>query len=467
MSKIFTSIYFWLAFFFLLRLYGITNPPLEIGHNERQCFGLMVAQKFYEVENNIMYPRLNSNAGVDNVVSMEFPFLYYLTSLFYRIFGYQDWYGRLITLLFSTLGVFYFHEIIRKYVHEKSAFFAAILLTVGIWFAFSRKIMPDTFCMSLTFIGLYYGLAYFYEKKSILNLGLFFVFSTLGVLSKIPAIYLLTFLIFPFLDKKISILPKIYFSIISIFVLFIVYYWYFIWNVYLMKEYGNWYNLGSPFSEGLGEILGHLPKTLEKYYFNCMQSFAAFAAFLAGIVLVIRNKEQKMGVISLIASVLFFAYMIKSGRLFHHHDYYVLPFAPVMSLVAAYSISQIPKPFYQNLFLALITIEAIANQNHDFRIREDEKYKLTLPKIADNLCKKNELLAFQSLQELYLAHRDGWTFSNKDLTDTLIQKMNQNKCKYLFFNKKDLANIPENALDSLVFENEHYKVYRLKPSCDN
>jgi len=462
MSKFFSSIYFWLAFFFLLRLYGITNPPLEIGHNERQCFGLMVAQKFYEGNNDIMHPRFNGNEGVENVVSMEFPFLYSLTAFFYRIFGYHDWFGRLITLFFSTLGVFYFHEIIRKYVHEKSAFFAALLLTTGIWFTFSRKIMPDTFCMSLTFIGLYYGLQYFYEKKSLLHLFLFFVFATLGILSKIPAIYVLSCFIFPILDKKIAISSKIFFSITTFCVLCVVYYWYFIWNIYLMNKYNSWYNLGSPLSEGVAEILGHLPQTLEKYYFNCMQSYIAFATFLAGTLLLFRNKETKISLILLISSSLFFAYMIKSGRLFHHHDYYVLPFAPVMSLVAAYALSQIPKPSFQYLLFSLLIIEAIANQNHDFRIHDREKYKLALPQIADSLSAPTELLAFQSLQELYLSQRDGWVFTNSKLKDSTLQKMRKRKCKYLFFNKKDLENIPQNRLDSLVFENEHYKVYSLK-----
>ena len=30
------DIRFWIIFLFLLRLYGITNPPLEVGHNWRQ-----------------------------------------------------------------------------------------------------------------------------------------------------------------------------------------------------------------------------------------------------------------------------------------------------------------------------------------------------------------------------------------------------------------------------------------------
>src|SRR5258708_1308722 len=42
------DIRFWILFFFLLRMYGITMPPLEVGHNWRQTDGLMIARNFYE-----------------------------------------------------------------------------------------------------------------------------------------------------------------------------------------------------------------------------------------------------------------------------------------------------------------------------------------------------------------------------------------------------------------------------------
>ncbi|MCX6296566.1 MAG: hypothetical protein NTX97_10960, partial [Bacteroidetes bacterium] len=53
------DIRFWIVLFFIIRLYGITDPPLEIAHNWRQVTGDMVARNMYEIDNNILYPRLD------------------------------------------------------------------------------------------------------------------------------------------------------------------------------------------------------------------------------------------------------------------------------------------------------------------------------------------------------------------------------------------------------------------------
>jgi len=40
--NLFTDIRFWIFLFFLIRLVGITNAPLETGHNWRQSFTNMI-----------------------------------------------------------------------------------------------------------------------------------------------------------------------------------------------------------------------------------------------------------------------------------------------------------------------------------------------------------------------------------------------------------------------------------------
>lgn len=53
------DIRFWILVFFLLRMYGIMNPPLEVVHNWRQTTVTMVARNFYETDPNILYPRID------------------------------------------------------------------------------------------------------------------------------------------------------------------------------------------------------------------------------------------------------------------------------------------------------------------------------------------------------------------------------------------------------------------------
>ncbi len=112
-SKIFTDIRFWIVLFFILRLYGITDPPLEIAHNWRQVCGNMVARNFYEIDNNILYPRIDMSAGKTGIVGTEFPILNYLTYLLSLVFGFKDWFGRLIVLIVSSFGTFYFYKLLK------------------------------------------------------------------------------------------------------------------------------------------------------------------------------------------------------------------------------------------------------------------------------------------------------------------------------------------------------------------
>ena len=73
--------------FFLLRLIGITNAPLEIAHNWRQVTGLMVARNFFEIDSTLWFPRVDETNGVSGIIGMEFPllnYLHYLTSFIFH-----------------------------------------------------------------------------------------------------------------------------------------------------------------------------------------------------------------------------------------------------------------------------------------------------------------------------------------------------------------------------------------------
>ena len=143
--KLLQDIRFWILLFFVIRLIGITNPPLEVSHNWRQTTVTMVSRNFLEIDNNILYPRIDIAGEKTGITGMEFPLLNYSIYVLAEIFGYQHWYGRLINLFISSIGLWLFYKLILLYFTERIAIYSTIILTVSIWFQFSRKIMPDTF----------------------------------------------------------------------------------------------------------------------------------------------------------------------------------------------------------------------------------------------------------------------------------------------------------------------------------
>ena len=67
--------------FFILRMYGITNAPLEVGHNWRQSLTNMIARNFIQIDNNILYPRIDVDGNKSGIMATEFPLFNYLIYL--------------------------------------------------------------------------------------------------------------------------------------------------------------------------------------------------------------------------------------------------------------------------------------------------------------------------------------------------------------------------------------------------
>lgn len=452
---------FWIIIFLIIRLIGITNPPIEKGHNWRQATGLMVARNYLEADNNILYPRVDDNNGESGIIGMEFPVLNYLIYLASLLFGYSHWYGRLINLIISSIGIYFFYKLIAKYLHKKLAFFATLILLSSIWFVFSRKTMPDTFCISLTFISLYFGLNYL-ENGKFKNLIIYTIIGAAGILSKIPAgIYLVIFAI-PLFNKKILLKRKILFTFLTIVVLSIVYWWYFIWNVNLSHQFGTWYNSGKNISDGFTEIIQNPGLTFKRFYFSALQSYLFFSLFIAGIFFSIKKKDKLILVVFSISFFMFIIYIFKSGFYFYHHNYYIIPFVPVMALIAAYPLTLIKNKKLLIVILFAGIIESIANQQHDFFINNKERYKLELEQIADTFSDKDDLIAINgngNPQQIYLTHRKGWNLTNEELNnDMVIENIKSKGCKYLIVNKN---NIYSKIDKEIIFSNDNYCVYKL------
>ncbi len=461
MLKYFKKIEFWIFLFFIIRLWGITDPPLEAGHHWRQVTGLMVSRNFLEVDSNIFFPRVDENNGGTGIIGMEFPVLNYLHFLLSFIFGYQHWYGRLINLVASSLGIFFFYKLIKDIFNENHAFYSTIGLLASTWFVFSRKMMPDTFCMALMFIGLYFGYQ-FLIKNSWKNLLLFFLFTSLASLAKIPAIIGFSFVLLFWFKLRPPIKIMMLQSVFMIFTLSFVYLWYFIWNPFLSETYGNWYNLGKSFSQGLQELSQNLPKIMENFYFHSFNSFILLGLSIYGFIQMLKLKEKYLIFITILYSGVFGLYAIKSGHFFYHHNYYMIPFIPIMALWLGFGLQIITNPKIKVFILCVGILESIANQQHDFFIKSQEYPKLELEKIFDGFSSKTDLIAVNgngNPQLIYLTHRKGWNANNEDFKNLKFLQNLQNKgCKWILIEKNEWIQSLNNF--QKVFENERFIIYK-------
>lgn len=455
------DIRFWIVVFFLMRLIGITNPPLETGHNWRQSLTCMIARNFLEIDNSILYPRIDMAGEKSGIIGSEFPFFNYLIYLFSELFGYAHWYGRLINLSVSSLGIWYFYRLAKEYFSREIAFNASLVLLSSIWFAFSRKIMPDTFSIALLIAGLYHGNCYLlYERHRIANALMFFMLCTLGMLVKIPALSLFAgcgmALFIPEIPSKRKLL---FFCMVALSLVF-VFSWYFIWVPHLLEVYRFQLYFPKGLLEGAGEILPLLDLLAEKFYFAALHSYFAFAFALWGLFRFCKFESTRYIAAFLGITCVFMLFILKTGSVFPLHNYYVIPFVPLMALMAAYGMDKL-KNTYRIVCIVLICVEGIANQQHDFFIHSNQVYKTELEALLDNTIDRNEKIIInggQSPQDMYFAHRRGWSIepdrmANKAYIDSLISL----GARYAVVDLKH-DNFP---MYEPIGENLHYRIFDL------
>lgn len=465
-SNITKDIRFWIILLLVIRLYAITLPPIEVSHSWRQTTVAMAARNFYEIDNNILYPRIDISEDLSGITGMEFPIFNYLIYIISLIFGYTHWYGRVINLITTSIGCYYFYRLIKKYFSERISFCSTIILLTSIWLQYSRKIMPDTFSMSLVIMGIYYGTNYLeQDKQSVKNIILYIIFSVIGILSKLPSGYAMAIFAIPIFNKRILINRKIKFCLASLLICFPVVFWYFYWVPYLVEEYGLWhFFMGKSFTEGFQEIIVNIHETL-KHFYQFALMYLGFAAFIIGLILCIIKKEKKILTILILSFTAFCIIIFKSGWTFAHHAYYIIPFVPVMALIAGYAVASINRKGIRVLILIAITIENISSHTSDYTIKDNRKALLKLESVLDSLSSPDDLIAINSGEDptaMYFSHRKGWVCSNNDLSnEKYINFLRKKDARYVVILKKVFGS--DIKLDLIkVYQSDDYDIYQIK-----
>lgn len=452
----------WLILFGLFRLYGITQPPLEITHNWRQTTVTMVARNFSEIDANILYPRVDMAGELSGITGMEFPLLNYSIHVVASVFGYTHWYGRLINLLVSSIGLWFFFLTIRSAFNEKLAFRSTLILLFSVWFAYSRKIMPDTFAMSLIISGIYYGIRYLKQGKWT-QLLWFVVLGSLGVLAKLPSAYLLVVLIIPFVSRNNS-KRQLIFTLAFVLTVVPGIWWYFHWVPKLENAYGfQHFFMGKPITVGLAEIAEHWGKVLNKFYDTAIK-IIGFTFFLVGIYLAMKRKNHVMLAVLTLSSFSFLLVVLKAGYQFPHHAYYVIPYAPVMALIAAYGLDILKTDKYIHLILIAICLEGLVNQLYDFRIKDEYAALEQLESDLDETIPRDDLILINSNNiptPMYFAHRRGWLAGNEEMQEEYyLDSLQAHGLKHVVILKK-VYGTDVSIPGTTTFENEHYRVVSL------
>ena len=499
-----------LVVFLVIQCIGITNPPLEIGHNWRQTVTAMIARNLQNNGFNLFNPQIDFSGNNEGFIGSEFPIFQAIIAFFNSVIGYQHWQGRWVNLLISTWGVWALYQFLLHAFSQQIAQNTSAILLFSVWFSFSRKIMPDTFSIALVLIGIRQAQLYLITTKPHHLVYIFLSFS-LAVLSKLPAIAWLATLVFitPKLLKQskqlnlklienrfiitclISIIPGL------------------IWYFYRVPELNKSFQLYYPKSlyEGFVEIVPHWRLLLEKFYFTAFYSFVTLLLFLLGLAYLFKNKYstnylnkniqlidienfKKVKFSFLAFVVVFVIFIIKTGDVFPKHTYYIIPFMPFMAFIAALGLeyiqqkvetvqsvttqkTTIKKTSAKTLITILLLVansEALLNQMHELSIKPSEKYKMELETIGKKIPLKSLVVSNAGVnpQELYFLNHKGWVrFPHQLHSQSHLDSIINCNADFLVVNNNleklggDNYNLP------IFFKSPSFLVYQLDKTPNN
>jgi len=471
MYKLASDIRFWIVLCFLIRLILITNAPLEGSHNWRQTLGTMVTRNFYEIDANIFYPRIDVPGDKTGITGMEFPLFNYMGYLLSLLFGYQHWYGRIINLVVSSLGLYMFYRLICDHMRDQRlAFYSTMALMFSIWFSYSRKIIPDTFSMSLIITSVYFGFQYFSIKHRNsrlrwVDLALFGIMATAGLLTKMSSAYFLAILAVPVIQSRRKPWRVVAFVMTSSLCLFITGLWYMYWVPHLVETYQiHHFYFGTGFANGFRELIHNIPLLLERFYDTALHD-VGFALSLFGLGWVIIKKDRQVLIILLLCVPIFFATILKLGFNFAHHNYYIIPYVPIMALLAGVGLRRI-KPYYLMVALMIsMCIEGFREEQDDLRIEDGNLEILQLESDLDEFSGRDTLIAVNdsgSPTTIYFAHRKGWSLSNSQILDKAVRRdLEKRGLRLIVVLNNAFGATPVTLNYPRIIEKDAYTVYRI------
>jgi hypothetical protein len=271
----------------------------------------------------------------------------------------------------------------------------------------------------------------------------------------------------PFIfDKSISIKLKAIFVSISVLTITPSIWWYFYWAPYLTNHYGfNYFFMGDSLSNGLNHLINEWTNVLKRFYSDAF-FYIAFIFYIIGLGRLIYFKNIKLLLIFSSAFILQLALMLKGGKTFVHHTYYIIPFVPIMVLFSAYGLEIIRVNKYRLLVLSAIVIECVLNQQHDFRRRPEQDYKLELSNLTKRFSAPNDLIVVNGDTDptlLYFANKKGWTWSSTDFNNQkLINNIYNKGCQLIIWDKHR-ANPPLKIKKyHIIYEDVNFVVWSKK-----
>lgn len=459
-------------FYFLVNYPYLLNYPTGL-HFIRQTDSISFIFYYLHKSNFNFFDVGNLNLGFyHGKAACEFPIIYYMIFLVFKVFGTHLVIIRWLALICCTIGIYCLLKITNDFIKNKllAAFTVLLVISSSVFRYYSVNFVPDTIALSFVFIGFYYFFL-FDRKAKQRSFYLLFIFLTLATLIKIYfGIYLVALSLFLYLNYKGikgKITKGVVLSLLSVFL------WYG-FSIYYNSVYNSTYYLthSVPIWNMTCIEIGETINYISYYWYTKYYLPTSFHAFLVLIIVILilfkRGARYNTLLFICLAGVLGFLSLF--FRQLKDHDYYFLPFIPLIYLVVVLSISQLltlsRKKIYEvSITLTILLVSVLGfnytslNMIRRFNNNSLDEFSMVSYQLrgielfieANSIENNAKFLVIGDKTKngsLVFLNRFGWTYTNFK-TDLNSIKDNLSSADYLLVLSPSKNKIPEDILTGL------------------
>tara|TARA_B100000965_G_scaffold160110_1_gene133473 strand:- start:2262 stop:3806 length:1545 start_codon:yes stop_codon:yes gene_type:complete len=459
----------------IIRLVNIQIPIVGV-HSWRQSDTAAMARHFALENTPIWLPQIDWGGAMKGYVESEFPIYPFIVGQFYKIFGLNEIFGRLISILFGLLTILLIIRITSILFNDRAGFWAGIfyaLMPLSVYY--SRTFQAESLLLFLASLSLERFLIY-KRKSTFLSIFISWISFTLACLIKVlpfiwiglPLFFISNYKNKDFKNKSIEIFSRrivknllsrgslIYISFALFFLI--------LWYLYSYKlgvagghSFGFW---GKSSDRGSVELIFSIQVWLNLLLRILLRNLSLFGLPL---LIIAFYKNRDYFAINLLLSGLIgvFITTVLSMRSSSIHEYYQLPlqlyFCPLMGY-GMYKIESSYSSFYLKKYLGkiiiiLITLVSAIVLHYDYFLIENRQIKIWMP-LANEIRKtvpidgKIVSVTGNDPTLLNLSRRQGWLTTIDKIDETSLISWSENGASYVvgslnwidFYNRLDEEN---------------------------
>jgi 4-amino-4-deoxy-L-arabinose transferase-like glycosyltransferase len=394
--------------------------------------------------------------GNHKTVILEFPIIEAFIASSYHIFGPSHIPARIILLLFFIGSCWFLYKIICFFLDRSVARITTLLYTLmPLSLFYSRAVHIDFSEMFFVF-----GMVYFFligiQKEKILSLLLGSIFCTLALLIKTPYAFVVVFpLAWYILSRKkvVYVLKHIYLFLLPIGI-------YLTWQNHVFETNSaapNWDFVPGyrKFTFDSGWYFGAFKQRIDpnnwiiiwERFYNEILGVTGFIFFIIGLFRL--QKKHLFFFFWLLGTIIYLLLFFNLNRV---HNYYQIPFIPILSLFIALGFQTIIRNFNNSIKNILIFIFIIIFGFESIHYSEKNYYNvqelhLEIGKVIKQNTLPTELVIinFENYDSKcpnfhYAAKRNGWVIPEWGLKGNVIYKLMIEKASYFATVRKDELN---------------------------